>query len=258
MFRKLALCSFVLLLSGAAATAVAADLTLDQILAKNIQARGGMEKLKAVKSMRMTGKMTVGPGMEAPITLIEKRPHNMRLEFSLQGMTGVQAYDGKSGWTIMPFQGKKDAEPMAEDDLKDAEEQADFDGPLVDYKEKGNKVELMGKDAVEGGEAYKLKVTLKNGDVRYIYIDPDSFLEIKTEGKRTIRGADQEVESTIGDYKEVEGLMIPFSMQAGMKGSPQKQSITIDKVEINPTVDDSVFKMPAAAPAPAADKKPGA
>lgn len=249
MIRKLLACSLMLLLAG---VAVAEDLTVDQVVAKNIQARGGMEKLKAVQSVRMTGKMTVGPGMEAPVVLVEKRPKNMRLDLTLQGMTAVQAYDGKTGWMIMPFQGKKDAEPMSEDDLKDAEDQADMDGPLVDYKDKGNKVELMGKEAVEGGDAYKLKVTLKNGDVRYLYLDPDSFLEIKTESKRTIRGAEQEMETTIGDYKEVEGLMVPFSIEAGIKGSQQKQKITIDKVEINPSIDDSQFKMPA----PAAPAKP--
>lgn len=252
MLRKLLLCCLMMLLAG---VAVAEDLTVDQIVAKNIQARGGMDKLKAVKSVRMTGKMTVGPGMEAPITLVEKRPKNLRLELTLQGMTAVQAYDGKTGWAIMPFQGKKDPEPMGEDDLKDAEEQADLDGPLVDYKEKGNKIESMGKEAVEGGDAYKLKVTLKNGDIRYFYLDPDSFLEIKTESKRTVRGAEREMETTIGDYKEVEGLMVPFSMEAGIKGTQQKQKITIDKVELNPAIDDSVFKMPA--PAPAAEKKPG-
>lgn len=252
MVRKLLLCSLLLLLAG---VAVAADLTVDQIVAKNIQAHGGMDKIKAVKSMRFTGKMTIGPGMEAPVTMLQKRPKNMRMEILVQGMTIVQAYDGTTGWIIMPLQGKKDAEPMGQDDLKDAEEQADMDGPLVDYKDKGNKVELMGKEAVEGSDAYKLKVTLKSGDVRYLYLDPDSFLEIKTTSKRTIRGAEREMETTIGDYKEVEGLMLPFSFEAGMKDSPQKQKITIDKVEINPTVDDSQFKMPA--PAAPADKKPG-
>ena len=251
MLRKLLVCSLLLLLAG---VAVAEDLTVDQIVAKNIQAHGGMDKIKAVKSMRFTGKMTIGPGMEAPVTMVQKRPKEMRMEILVQGMTIVQAYDGSAGWIIMPLQGKKDAEPMGQDDLKDAEEQADMDGPLVDYKEKGNKVELMGKEAVEGGDAYKLKVTLKSGDIRYLYLDPDSFLEIKTASKRTIRGAEREMETTIGDYKEVEGLMLPFSFEAGMKDSPQKQKISIDKVEINPQVDDAIFKMPAPAPA---EKKPG-
>jgi hypothetical protein len=231
--------------------AEAAAPTVDDVIAKNIEARGGMDKIKKVQSMRMTGKMMMGPGIEAPMIIEMKRPSNMRVEFTLQGMTGVQAYDGKNGWAIEPFGGKKDPEPMSVEDLKDAEEQSDMDGPLVDYKAKGNKVELVGKEKVEGSDAYKLKITLKSGDVRYLYLDADSYLEIKGESKRTIRGSEAEIETTIGDYKEVEGLMIPFNFQAGQKGSDQKQNIVVEKVEINPAIDVARFKMPAAA-------KPGA
>lgn len=240
MFKKVALS---LILLGLMAMAAMAQ-TVDEILAKNIQARGGLEKLKASKTIRFTGKMTAGPGMEIPVILEQKRPNSIRMEFTLQGLTGVQAFDGQAGWMIMPFQGKKDPEAMGEDDRKELQEQADFDGPLVNYKEKGNKVELVGKEPVEGTDAYKLKVTLKNGDVRYLFLDADSYLEIKHESKRIIRGTERESETSIGDYKEVEGLMIPFSFESGAKGSPQKQKITIEKVEINPPIDDLRFKMP--------------
>jgi outer membrane lipoprotein-sorting protein len=228
--------------------------TVDEIIAKYIQARGGMEKLKAAKSIRYTGKITVGPGMEAPVVLEQKRPNSVRIEFTLQGMTGVQAYDGKTGWSIMPFGGKKDPEPMGEDDLKEATEQADFDGPIIDYKQKGNTVEYVGKEKVEGTDTFKLKVTLKTGDVRYIYLDADSYLTIKEEGKRTIRGTEREFETTLGDYKDVDGLILPHSMEAGSKGSEQKQKIMIEKVEINPVLDDARFKMPEVKPD---EKKPG-
>ena len=228
--------------------------TVDEVIAKNIEARGGLDKLKAVQTMKMTGKMMMGPGMEAPMTLEFKRPANMRVEFTLQGMTGVQAYDGKNGWMIMPFQGKKDPEPMTAEDLKEAEEQSDMDGPLVDYKTKGHKVELVGKEKVEGSDAYKLKVILKSGDVRYIYLDADTYLDIKGESKRTVRGSETEIESTIGDYKEVQGLILPFSISAGAKGSDQKQNIVIEKIEINPPIETARFKMPA----PAAPSAPGA
>ena len=240
----------------------AAAQTVDEIIAKNIEARGGLEKMKAVQSIRLTGKMMMGPGMEAPMTLEIKRPKNLRMEFTFQGMTGVQAYDGKSGWSISPFQGKKDPEPMSSDDTKEAEEEADIDGPLVDYKTKGHTVELVGKEKIEGSDAYKLKVTLKGGTVRYQYIDADSFLEIKTESKRTVRGSEMEFESTIGDYKEVGGLMIPHSIQSSAKGRPEKQNIVVEKVELNPKLDDARFKMPeapkAAATAPAATPAPKA
>lgn len=240
MFRKLMMS---LIATVVMASPLAAQ-TADEIIAKNIQARGGMEKLKAVKTIKYTGKAVVGPGLEAPAVMEQKRPNRMRLEITIQGLTLVQAYDGKTGWVIMPFQGKKDPEPMGEDDLKAINEQADFDGPLVDYKEKGNKIDLIGKEPLEGTDAYQLKVTLKNGELRTIYLDADSFLEIKTEAKRTIRGSEVETETSVGDYKEVNGLMIPHSYEAGAKGSPQKQKITIEKVELNPALEDSLFKMP--------------
>jgi len=113
-------------------------------------------------------------------------------------------------------------------------------------------VELVGKEKVEGSDAYKLKITLKSGDIRYLYLDADSYLEIKGESKRTIRGSEAEIETTIGDYKEVQGLLIPFSFQAGAKGSDQKQNIVVEKVEINPAIETARFKMPAAAKSDAA------
>jgi len=229
--------------------------SVDEIVAKNIAARGGLEKMKAVQSLRMTGKTTIGPGGEAPLVIELKRPHKARLDITVQGMTLTQAYDGKDGWVINPFAGSKSAEPMSPEDLKEAEEQADLDGPLVDWKEKGHKVELVGKDKVEGTDAWKLKVTLKNGNIEYIYLDTDSYLDIKTEEKRTVRGTETETEQTIGDYKEVSGLMIPHSMEAGAKGRPEKQKITIEKVEVNAPIDDSRFAIPKKEEAP--EKKSG-
>src|SRR6185503_9024911 len=145
MLRKMLLGLAVLALPGPLASAQ----TVDEVIAKHLEARGGLEKLKAVKTIRMTGKMTMGPGMEAPISLELKRPSSIRMEFTIQGNVGVQAYDGKNGWAINPFGGKEDPEPLSADDLKEIEEQADRDGPLVDYKAKGNTVELVGKEKVE-------------------------------------------------------------------------------------------------------------
>ena len=244
MLRKFGLGLAVVLLLVLAAPAATAQ-TVDELIEKNIKARGGLEKMKSVKTARMTGKMTMGQ-MEAPFVIENKRPNMTRMEFTVQGMTGVQAYDGKSGWTLMPFMGKKDPEPMSADDLKLAEEQADLDGPLVDYKAKGNTVELVGKENVEGTEAYKLKVTKKNGDVTYIYLDSESFLDIKTDHKRKIQGNEVEFETSIGDYKEVDGLMVAHSFESGAKGMPQKHKLTADKVEFNVAVDEARFKMPEA------------
>jgi len=248
--RLLSLTTFAVLL----ASTLPAQ-TVDEIIAKNVQARGGMDKIRSVQSIKSTGTMTMGPGMEAPGSLIQKRPDMARLEFTVQGLTAVQAYDGNDAWQVMPFMGKKDAETMSADDKKDIEENADIDGPLVDYKSKGNKVELLGKDKVEGTDAYKLKATLKNGDVMMIYLDADSFLEIKEEVKRMVRGSEQEMETSLGDYKEVNGLMFPFAMESGVKGSQQKEKLTLSKIELNVPVDNSIFKMPPPAPpAPKTDE----
>ena len=251
MVRKLTLVLSLAVLSlGAAAQApapaAAPALTLDQIVAKNIQARGGLDKLKAVKSMRWTAKLMV-QGMEIPITMEFKRPNNARMDITLQGMTQTMAYDGKSGWSVNPFGGgSKDPQPMGEDEMKQMEEQADFDGYFVDSQQKGYKLELVGKEPVEGSEAYKIKVTSKTGDVHNVYIDADSFLDVKSESKRTIRGTEQEGEALVSDYKEVDGLMFPFSIDAGQKGGQGRQKIVIEKIELNPTIDDARFKMPAA------------
>ncbi|HXZ39316.1 MAG TPA: hypothetical protein VEG68_01155 [Terriglobales bacterium] len=229
--------------------------TVDEIIAKNIQARGGVDKIKAVQSVRSSGTMSLGPGIEAPGSLVQKRPNMARLEFTVQGLTAIQAYDGKDAWQIMPFTGKKDPELMSADEKKEMEEDADIDGDLVDYASKGSKVELLGKDKVEGSDTYKLKVSLKNGDIKTIYLDADSFLEIKEETKRTVRGTEREIESALGDYKEVNGLMFPFAIESGLKGSEEKEKLTLSKIELNVPVDDSIFKMPASAPSGEEPKK---
>jgi outer membrane lipoprotein-sorting protein len=219
--------------------------TVDEVIAKNLEARGGVDKIKAVKSMRMTGKMTVGPGIEVPVTLEIKKPGSVRLEMVFQGNTGIQAYDGKTGWGVSPMSASKAAEPMSAEDTRDMEEQADLDGSLVDWKAKGHAVELMGKEKVEGSDAFKLKLTLKNGEMRYVYIDADSHLELKTEAKRTVRGSEMEIESFLSDYKEVGGLLVPHTITQGAKGRPERQVISVSKVELDVPIEDARFQMPA-------------
>jgi len=234
----------LLMVFSALAFAQTKDLTLDEILDRHFKAQGGVEKMKAVKTMRMTGRMTFGPGMEFPGVLVQSRPNRQRMDFTVQGMNITQAYDGKTAWQVMPFQGNKDPEPMGEADAKDMIDDADFDGPLLDYKQKGNQVELVGKADVEGSPTYKLKVTLKGGTVRFVYLDTDSFLEVHSEGKRMVRGSEVEFESNTGDYKEVGGLMFPHSIESGPKGAAQKQKLTIEKIELNPKIEDASFVMP--------------
>ncbi|HJT15807.1 MAG TPA: hypothetical protein VJ853_00390 [Thermoanaerobaculia bacterium] len=245
-----ALCAIVALV----AMPLAAQ-TADDIVSKYINAIGGMDKLQAVKTTRSSGKFTGGGGFEARVVEEKKRPDEIRQEFQIQGMVGVNAYDGKSGWKIEPWNGKKDAEPLGEDELKEIVEDSDFDGPLVNYATKGNKVEYMGVDQVEGDDTYKLKVTLKNGDVQYYYMDPDYYVPIKIGTTRFVRGEQRDFETTLGDYKQVAGVYFPYSFESGVKGSPNKSKVTIEKIEVNVPLAESLFveprqggQLPAGAP----------
>jgi outer membrane lipoprotein-sorting protein len=226
-----------------AASLHAAELTVDDILAKNAASKGGLEKLQGVSSMKMTGKMSFGP-MEAPFVLSKKRPASMKVDFTIQGMTASQAFDGTTGWAVMPFLGKKEAEEMGGDELKAVKEQADFDGPFIDYAKKGNKIELVGQDQVEGSPAYKLKLLTREGTESVVYLDATTFLEIRIESKRKVQGQEVETVTTIGNYQEVEGMLFPFWIESKSKGAPAGQVITIDKLELNSAMDDEAFRMP--------------
>ncbi len=219
--------------------------TADELIAKNIQAKGGIEKIKAIKTLRMAGKFEGGGGFTAVVTQENERPDLVRETFTLQGMTAVQAYDGTTGWQIEPFGGKKDPELMGEDDMRDLLLDADFDGPLVDYKEKGNTVEYLGHDVVDGDDALRLKVTLKNGDIIYDYLDPDTFIEIRKEIQQFIRGSVRDRVVNLGSYKPVAGVMFPFSISQGTKSHPDAQTNTVQKMEANVTIDPADFALPA-------------
>jgi hypothetical protein len=230
--------------------------TADELIAKNIQAKGGMEKLKAIHTLRMSGKFDAGGGFTAAFSQEQQRPDLVRETFTLQGMTAIQAYDGSSGWQVQPFGGKKDPQLMGEDDLRDLLLDGDFDGPLVDYKEKGNTVEYLGHDVVDGDDALRLKVTLKNGDILYYYLDPDTFLEIRKEVQQFIRGSVRDRVIGMGSYKPVNGVMYPFSISQGSKAHPDDQTMTVQKMEVNIPIDPADFMLPAVLKPPS-DKKSG-
>jgi hypothetical protein len=222
---------------------IAHSQTAEELVNKNIEAKGGIEKIKAIKSMRMTGKLK-GGGFTGVTGQDNVRPNLVRETFSLQGMTSVQAYDGAHGWQIQPFGGHKDPELMGEDDLRDLLFDADFDGPLVDYKEKGNTVEYLGHDVVDGDDALRLKVTQKDGDIMYYYLDPDTYLEIRKEIQESIRGSVRETVIDLGSYKPVAGVMFPFSISQGAKSNPGAQTTTIEKLEVNVPIDPGEFAVP--------------
>jgi hypothetical protein len=232
--------------------------TADELVSKNIQAKGGMDKIKAIKSLRYSGRFDLGSGFTAIASQENMRANLVRENFTLQGMTAVQAYDGHTGWQIQPFGGHKDPELMGEDDMRDILLDSDFDGPLVDYAAKGNTVEYLGRDTVDGDDALRLKVTLKNGDLIYYYLDPDTYLEIRKEVQQTIRGAIRERLVDLGSYKPVNGVMYPFSIAVGPKNNPGAQTLTVEKMEANVSIEPADFAAPASlsqAPKAAAEKK---
>ena len=236
------------LIAPAVTAQTAKQPTIDELVSKNIEAKGGASALKALQSLRLKGKLLVNQGqIEFTYEEVKKRPGQVRVEATLQGMTSIQAFDGKEGWKVSPFQGRKDPEKMSADDTKSLIEEAEIDGPLVDWKAKGSTVDYLGTEDVDGTLAHKLKVVRKNGDVSYVYLDPDHFLEIRILTQRVEQGAQVEVESDVGDYEKIGGVFIPFSINAGSKGSSDKQKIVLEKAEANVPVEDAVFRFPSAA-----------
>lgn len=237
--------SFVLAILASTFTAqtVCAQ-TADQIIDKYIQRVGGLQRIHSIQTLRRTGKYIGGGGFEAEVVEENARPNLVRQEFILQGMTGVTAYDGKTGWKIEPWQGKKDPEPLAEEEMKGVLEDSDFDGQLVDYKAKGHKAEYIGTEPVEGTDAYKVKLTLASGDVRTYFFDSDDYVPIKIELKRMVRGAEREYETILGDYKEVSGWYLPHAVESGVKGSSFRGVINYSKIEANVPIALARFAKP--------------
>ena len=220
----------------------AGDRRVDEVIAKNVEAHGGAEKLKSVTTRRMTGKISGRTAHHRDDG--EQASGQSAEEATIQGLTQVQAYDGKTGWQINPFGGRRDPEMLSQDDTKGLQVDADMDGPLVDYQKKGNKAELVGHDSVEGTDCFKIKLTLKNGDIRTYYFDADSYLEIKLETQTMVRGAMQESETYYGDYEQVGGIYYPFSYEVGQKGDSNRAKFTVEKIEQNAPLEDSKFVMP--------------
>ncbi len=219
--------------------------TVDELVAKNIEAKGGANALRGLGTLRLSGKMLVQEGqIQLAFMQVKKRPDDVRTEASLQGMTQIEAYDGKEGWKVSPFFGRRDPERLSADDVKALVEDAEMDGPLVDWQAKGNTVEYLGTEDVDGTPAHKLKVTRKNGDVSFVYLDPDHFLEIRVITQCTRHGAYEQLETDLGDYEKAGGVFVPTSIEFGRKGDPDKQRIMIDKVEANVPVDDTIFHFP--------------
>ena len=225
--------------------------TLDEIVKKAIEARGGIEKIKAVQSERITGHISLAQGIEGSLILELKRPHKLYSEISVEGEKVLRVYDGKSaGWTVNPFAENKDVTEMSAEELKGMPDESDGDGPLVDYKAKGSKVELVGKEEAEGKPVYRLKITSKSGEVRSYLINGTTFLTTKWEGVRKVADQDLPWECALSDYRDVQGLKFPFKIDQGSPGTEYRQTLTVERVEINPKIDESHFSKPPAPEAP--------
>ncbi|MBV8403021.1 MAG: outer membrane lipoprotein-sorting protein [Gammaproteobacteria bacterium] len=286
------MCALLILAACMAATAAAASapakLSASEIVTKNVAARGGLEAWRAVKTMSLSGKMAAGGNQRATLQLPTQaqatvvtrktgeptlptrrtdeiylpflmelaRPDKMRFELQVGGKTALQVYDGVNGWKLRPYLNRLEVEPYSDDETKAASKNSDLDGPLVDYAAKGTRIESEGIEKVENRDTYKLKLTLKSGAVTHVWVDAQTFLETKVEGQpRRLDGTDHPVEVYYRDYRNVNGLQVPFVLETrvlpvartamGRDTPVPPEKTLIEKVEINPKFDAGLFSKPA-------------
>lgn len=227
--------------------------TVDEILAKYFEAQG-QEKLLATNSFITKGKIIQGQ-FEIPFTSYQKRPMKFRSEAEFQGMKIISAFNGETGWSINPMMGSNDPQPMTAEQLDRMKIQADYDGMFYNYKDKGYTVEFMGKEPVDDIETYVLKLTRPNGDIITSYIDSENYVILKTKSKMKIQGVDTEAETIFSNYKYIDEILVPFSIETKMNGKTVMQ-MTFDEFKYNINLDDSIFDMPeVTAPTDSTDVK---
>jgi hypothetical protein len=275
-------CSAALFATAERASA-AAKLTADQIVAKHIAARGGVSAWHAVQTMSWTGKMDAGSGdstsksaqfaeeamapktrkqiaarapdkveqkkqVQLPFVVDMKRPTLSRVEIQFAGKTAVQVYDGKNGWKVRPYLNRNDVEPFTPDEIKASAGKWDIDGPLIGAAAKGTKVAFEAVEPVEGHEAYRLKLTAGNGDVQHIWVDAQSFLDVKVEGTpRHMDGKMRTVWIYQRDFRSEQGVMVPHLLETAVDGYPDTHKMVIEKVAVNPVLNDTLFVKPSGA-----------
>jgi hypothetical protein len=240
----LPVCMSVLGVSSAQAMG---SLTAAQLIDKNIAAKGGLQSWRAVQSMTFSGKLDAGgkSKTQLPFVLEKKRPRKTRVEIAFANDTAVQVYDGANGWKLRPYLGRRTVEPYSPEELKSAAFESDVDGPLVDYAGKGSKVELEGVEKVENQDAYKLKVTMKGGQVQHLWLDAGTFLEVKVEGTpRRMDGKMRPVSIYLRDYKTVNGLQVPYVIETAVEGNRDTHKMLVESVAVNSRLDDALFAKP--------------
>jgi outer membrane lipoprotein-sorting protein len=229
--------TFLVCLSAAGVSAQ----TVEELVAKNLEAKGGVARLNAVTTVRMTGRVTA-QGMEAPLTITMKRPNMVIQEMTVQGQRLVQAFDGERAWVVNPMMGSgpREVQGVQVELMKD---QTEFAGVLADYQSKGHTVELVGPETVQGRKAYRLKVTRKSGQVQLIDLDADTGLEIRTTTEMTQQGMTVRIESVLSNYRAASGIVLPHTMQSLVNGQPMSQ-VTFERVDFDLPIDDARFRMP--------------
>jgi outer membrane lipoprotein-sorting protein len=251
--RKLGSVAAVAALAIVFASAPLSAQTVDELIAKNLKARGGEDKLRAMGSMRITGKVML-QGMELPMIVMAKRPNLMRQEMEIQDKKVVTGFDGTTAWMINPMMGSEAPQEIQGPQADLTRDQSDFDGPLVDYRKKGHTVELVKGEGADGTEkladgtaVHHVKITRKNGRVQHYYLDADSGIELKqTSEIEGPGGQKMNIEQELSDYREVDGLMVPHTVKSLMNGTPVV-TMTVEKIEFNPPIEDAAFRMPGKA-----------
>lgn len=237
--------SNLLPLVGALLAACSPPSPVDEIVASNLAARGGKERIQRLHSIRHTGTATASGGRVARVVREVKRPGLFRLEFSSQGTTSVFANDGETGWQVAPLQGVFEPQVVApEADSAAGVDQRDIEGPLVNWREKGHVVELVGRETLPSGEAFKLKLTLAGGAIGYEYVDVASHQVVRSDLTRTIRGRPVQLQMTFSDFREVGGIVFPHLIETRAEGRPESIRIEVETIELDPDLDDARFRFP--------------
>ena len=251
------------------------------ILRKNAEARGGLAAWRNVRTMSFSGSMDAGVArdpakqaaayvqarsqtraearrraarggeagekpVELPFVMELARPGKSRVEITFRGEKAVQVYDGTSGWKLRPFLGRREVEPFTAEEMRLAAQQSDLDGPLLDADRKGSKVELLGTEPVEGRNAYRLHVTSRAGQARDVWVDAQTFLEVKVDGARRLDGKPRPVFTYFRDWRTVDGLLVPHVLETTVDGVRGSERIRVEHVAVNPPLDASRFEPPAA------------
>lgn len=247
MLRKILPLALAALALAAPAPTRAQSPSLEEILSRHYEAIGGLEDWMSLESMRAKGTLALS-GFRAPFEMVVARPDRARMEFRVQGTTGVQAYDGETAWMFLPFMGQTEPRRMPEAMAKELVEQADIDGPLVGYAQEGHELRLVGVTVVGGTTTYEIEVTLKSGGVRNYFLDAERYVPIRITGRRDVQGTTMDIETSLGDYREVGGLLFPHSIHAGSGATAQ--TLTIEEMELNVDPDPGIFAMPGGGDTP--------